>query len=102
MRLIDGDALGDELYALYVHASPMYKSLITKIKKMVDKAPTAKFKLNTVVHATWIKSDYPFEKYKCSACGCACWYYDYEAEVARSRFCPNCGARMDGEEDAEI
>ena len=42
----------------------------------------------------WIDSVIPNEKYVCSNCGGACWYYDYEGEVAKSRFCPNCGADM--------
>lgn len=45
----------------------------------------------------WIDSDIPSEKYVCSNCGGACWYYDYEGDVAKSRFCPNCGASMKGE-----
>lgn len=44
----------------------------------------------------WVKSDIPQEKYVCSACGGACWYYDFKGDVAKSRFCPNCGARMKG------
>ena len=45
----------------------------------------------------WIDSDIPNEKYVCSNCGGACWYYDYEGEVAKSNFCPNCGADMRGD-----
>ncbi len=45
----------------------------------------------------WITSDIPQEKYVCSVCGGACWYYDYQADVARSKYCPNCGAKMKGE-----
>lgn len=42
----------------------------------------------------WIESDIPNEEYVCSECGGACWYYDYQATVKRSEFCPNCGAKM--------
>ena len=49
-----------------------------------------------VVHGRWEKSNIPQEKFCCSVCGGACWYYDYEGEVAKSRYCPNCGAKMDG------
>lgn len=45
---------------------------------------------------TWEKSDIPGEKYVCSECGGACWYYDFEGDVAKSKFCPNCGAKMKG------
>lgn len=50
-----------------------------------------------VKHGKWEKSDIPHEKFRCSVCGGACWYYDYDCEVAKSRYCPNCGAKMDGE-----
>ena len=46
----------------------------------------------------WIKSDIPNEEYVCSKCGGACWYYDYQGAVAKSNFCPNCGADMRGAE----
>lgn len=51
--------------------------------------------------AAWVESDIPGEKFVCSRCEGACWYYDYEGTVAKSRFCPNCGAYMrEGEFDA--
>ena len=43
----------------------------------------------------WIDSNIPQEKYVCSECGGACWYYDYEGSVAKSNYCPNCGAKME-------
>lgn len=44
----------------------------------------------------WITSDIPQEKYVCSVCGGSCWYYDYQGDVAKSKYCPNCGAKMKG------
>ena len=46
----------------------------------------------------WIESDDTSEKYTCSNCGGACWYYDYRGTVAKSNYCPNCGARMEAGE----
>lgn len=46
----------------------------------------------------WIESNIPNEKYVCSECGGGCWYYDYQADVVKSRFCPNCGTKMESEE----
>lgn len=46
----------------------------------------------------WINSNIPNEEYVCSECGGANWYYDYQANVTRSKYCPNCGADMKGEE----
>ena len=48
-----------------------------------------------VRYGIWIKSDIPCERFKCSECGGGCWYYDYQGSVAKSRYCPNCGAKMD-------
>ena len=50
----------------------------------------------------WIKSNIPNEKYVCSECGGGCWYYDYQANVAKSRYCPNCGAKMEVSDGTEI
>jgi hypothetical protein len=49
---------------------------------------------NSGKKAKWIKSEIPGEEYVCSLCGSACWYYDVQKGVARSKFCPNCGAKM--------
>lgn len=49
-----------------------------------------------VRHGKWEEIEIPEEKYVCSVCGGACWYYDYQGELAKSRFYPNCGAKMDG------
>ena len=49
----------------------------------------------------WVTSDIPQEKYCCSVCGGACWYYDYQGDVAKSRYCPNCGAHMRKEDEGK-
>ena len=49
-----------------------------------------------VVHGKWIESEIESEKWCCSICGGAAWYYDYEGDIVKSRYCPNCGAKMDG------
>ena len=36
----------------------------------------------------WIVSHIPGEKYVCSECGGACWYYDYEGVVAKKPALP--------------
>lgn len=49
----------------------------------------------TVKRGRWEKSDIPNEEYVCSVCGGACWYYGYNGRLGKSRYCPNCGARME-------
>ena len=61
-------------------------------ENIVDALPAADVK--PVVHGKWVASSIPCEEYVCSNCGGACWYYDYQGKVARSNFCPNCGADM--------
>ena len=56
-------------------------------------------KNQVVRRGRWVKSDIQYEEYVCSECGGACWYYDYQATVAKSRYCPNCGAKMDLEDN---
>lgn len=46
----------------------------------------------------WIESEIENEKYVCSVCGGSCWYYDYQGDVAKSNYCPNCGAKMEADE----
>lgn len=108
MRLIDADALKKTLKAvlmqsIFSDADDEEKQAIKigekVVRELVDLLPT--IDAVPVVHARWEESEYRDEKYRCSACGGACWYYDYQGAVARSRFCPNCGARMDEKEDGE-
>lgn len=49
----------------------------------------------TVKRGHWEKSDIPNEEYVCSVCGGACWYYGYNGRLGKSRYCQNCGARME-------
>lgn len=41
----------------------------------------------TVKSGHWEKSDIPCEKYVCSECGGACWYYGYNGKLGKSRYC---------------
>ena len=60
------------------------------MKSVIDASKNDK----PIEHGEWIESDITNEKYHCSICGGACWYYDYQGYVAKSNFCPNCGAKM--------
>ena len=64
------------------------------LKRLAD-LPVAD--VSPVVHGRWEVSDTPCERFKCSECGGGCWYYDYHGDVAKSRYCPSCGAKMDKE-----
>ena len=52
--------------------------------------------ITPVVCGKWKESNIPCEDYVCSVCGGSNWYYGTNGVMARSKYCPNCGARMDG------
>lgn len=47
-------------------------------------------------HGHWEPSEIPCERWVCSECGGGAWYYDVNGYVRKSKYCPNCGAKMDG------
>ncbi len=57
----------------------------------VEELPSAERK------GKWIEDDDPTVKGHCSVCGWESHYY--EDDVVGMPFCPNCGARMEGEEE---
>ena len=84
MRLINADALKEEVKTLFCPDG--YKIMMLQ---RIDNAPTVERP-----HGEWIISKIDGEKYNCSECGGSCWYYDYQGNVSKSNFCPNCGAEM--------
>ena len=54
-----------------------------------------------VVHGRWEKVDDMWDDihYRCSACGCEWFLEDGTPEENGMKYCPNCGAKMDGETD---
>lgn len=78
MRLIDADAVIDE-----------YNGGCGTISELMECILGAET-IDPVKHSKWVKPDYkPYIFTKCSDCG-------YRVEIQnKSKFCPNCGARMD-------
>ena len=82
-----------------LHTQLMYRMGSDDMKRRLDDwvktLPSAD--VVQVVHGKWIDEDPAFAEYfaNCSVCG-------YEIDVHNERgyfnFCPNCGAKMDGEE----
>ena len=72
-------------------ATEHYNALINQI---ITKQPTAD--VQEVRHGRWISNDLGGYKwaYYCSECG---WVDGYPFND-RHKYCPNCGARMDGDE----
>lgn len=86
MRLIDADALRQTM------ESNLYWGLDSDgaILDTIDGAPT--IEAAPVVHGRWD------EECRCTACG---WYGEdkYKRDALGFNYCPNCGARMDGDGD---
>ena len=59
----------------------------------IDEAPTVD--AVEVVHGCWYKA--PHHPYRCSNCGEMALLDMYGESHFRSNYCPNCGAKMDGD-----
>ena len=113
MRLIDADVPKEKLQAdhdFYINAWGGFKNLPANDKARVDEltaaiaavvnAPT--IDAVPVVHGRWVKANgmMPPEYHHrrcCSVCGG--WaLYDHIGREWTSKYCPNCGAKMDAEE----
>ena len=89
------EALRDKL--AYSVRGPLLPSQAHLIAKIISDIPAAD--VAPVVHAQWEipifidGNDALDPRVKCSECG------EVEAALARWKYCPNCGARMDGGEN---
>ena len=91
-RLIDADALTDKLGTFMEWENAGF------VQKCIDDAPT--IDAEPAKHGRWIetKNDSRISGH-CSSCG---WEaHLYEDDVIGMPYCPNCGAKMDKEEDEE-
>lgn len=98
MRLIDADALMRTICGLSCGCEPNECGYLDEYRKercragqYVEKMPTVD--AVPVVHGRWelVDAAEP-QRYGCSKCSCLSWYGTY-------RYCPNCGAKMDGDAD---
>ena len=64
-----------------------------RIDEMIENLPASD--VAPVRHGRWVSNGIPDSMLSaCSVCGFGCGAYSFQ-------YCPNCGARMDGECDAE-
>lgn len=75
--------------------------LIKEVIDMIETAPA--LDVAPVVHARWIdmqEDDYTEGMWRCSNC-CSDRYFDcFLPSQMGVRYCPNCGAKMDGGDEA--
>lgn len=98
MRPIDADALIDSLKNMCC-ASVSIKTrkivddaLHELLPKIIDDEPTLDYA--PVKHGQWIETNDDTMK-RCSECDVICLIAQYPH--GKANFCPNCGARMDGD-----
>ena len=60
--------------------------------------------VRSVIHARWLECEDGWGDchYQCSECGCEWCLNDGTPEENGMKFCPNCGAQMDGEQREAI
>ena len=68
------------------------------ILRWIRKQPT--IRAAKVAHGLWVKDSICGGAYVCSECGGSSWYYDAHCYITKSRFCPNCGTKMDLQKEA--
>lgn len=98
MRLIDADALAEELWNIRwdlqmmddTQTADKMMAGLRKAEIKLENAPT----IDPVKHGRWIKDE--LITGTCSVCG---WDAIFaETDVVGMSYCPNCGAKMDGVE----
>ena len=72
---------------------PMF--IAAKIDQMIDCEPAAD--VAPVVHGHWIRQDESFTRFKCSNPECG-----IENCSGFENYCPNCGAKMDIDEEGDM
>ena len=75
------------------HCEPVTIQIMERFIRYVKEFPAAD--VQPVKHGRWINENFCT---RCSACGNMTIYDKYSREV-ESDYCPNCGARMDGDRD---
>ena len=96
MRPIDADAFVIPI-ALYMaenaYLNDTALDVLKKISKWLEKEPTLDYE--PVRHGEWIDFDDGFDDitFECSLCKVVWWS---DAGNKAYRYCPNCGAKMDG------
>ena len=82
------------------NASPMYRRGYDDCVEAILKAPAAD--VAPVVHGEWVRPHWKGSDYccDCSKCGGEAMHREYQwNKKGIYPICPNCGAKMDGDED---
>ena len=98
MKLIDADALADNIAVLFERNQALIDEwLMYQVEDTIDDAPT--IDAEPVRHGKWIELNtesgifMTYDEVKCSECGFD--EYFFNKGWARFKYCPNCGAKME-------
>jgi hypothetical protein len=84
--------------------SPAQNRMIDEIRNKIRRMPAAD--VAEVVNGEWLRSDDDWDSLttiQCSSCGEEwCFETDDDVSLLNYKYCPNCGARMDGGEDRAV
>ena len=92
-RLIDAEKLDEDLCEIlrkaeYDNNCGTFYIFVSEMNDCINDQPTVD--AVEVVHGEWIVQNSAYTRFKCSACGS-------ENHEYRWKYCPNCGAKMDGD-----
>ena len=94
MRLIDADALMIELQKCIVENQKIHRAVTDDdLETLIRDAPT----IEPVRRGKWVPDE--ADKWRCSVCGIGNNYaykWSVRGNELQDKYCPNCGARMDG------
>jgi DNA-directed RNA polymerase subunit RPC12/RpoP len=97
-RFIDTDKLDlyDDLFMKGVNHSGVWVRY-RDVENLIKNAPTAD--VEEVRHGEWIVTKYEnHSTARCSECGADFYYFNKgQYHIDQSAYCPNCGAKMDGD-----
>ena len=99
-RLIDAKALWKNVDKLPSVLDANNGWLVKKTSVLAKIEDATVVQLKPVVHAHWfLLDDCANEGVYCSACTKKVYKTDYANQKLKSKYCPNCGARMDEKEN---
>ena len=90
MRPIDADKVMEEIARIGGHNLCEWETI--GVKALIDRQPT--IDAVEVRHGEWKMTDFDCAEMSCSICGFT-YYGEYDKECM-SKYCPECGAKMDG------
>lgn len=97
-RYIDADWAKEHIYQRATNGRPLHTIDLPELLELIDEVPTVD--AVPVRHGRWIVYNYPASE--CTYCSVCKEQYDqvdlYIGGNEYPKYCPNCGALMDGEE----